>query len=218
MNALKHGCRSTKVILGDESAEEYAALVNEWTDHYKPVSHPFRVLVEEVAEAQWILMRTKREQEDVEADMRQRLPVTKWGDAEHKQRQLFMRYRTAAENRFNKAVQACERFQKSATDTWLKMDARAERKRDRCEKRLRRELERQEKETKMMAPSQPQEQVVAAVKHTIAFRELLLKEFSGFDQSMNIRFAAKRVALDASGFGGDLQWEDKWEGKWPEKK
>ena len=108
-NATKHGCRSQSKILPGESAEEYERLWQKWLTEYIPQTDFDLDLIEMAVNCEWRLRRAEKALDDVE---RQALKGSgdgaKWSDKNLKRLQLMQRYRTTAENSFNKAWRAIE--------------------------------------------------------------------------------------------------------------
>jgi hypothetical protein len=206
-NSFKHGVRSTKMIVGDEREEDYRALVEDWYDHYQPGSFAMQVLVDQLADAHWLLLRAQRRYEEAEQGLAK--PVEEWDEKEHKSLQLFMRYRTTMENSFNRKMQACERFQKTATETLLKMDARAAHKRDRMEKRMLRIAELADTFVEWNAKNFDGVKVAEFKERTFKRLLDLIQDFAGYDLDEELLRAAVRIAPDANGFGGENQWVER---------
>ena len=129
-NSTKHGCRSRERILPGESAEEYDALWREWLSEYTPESDFDLSLIDAVVNCAWRLRRADKALQDVERAMLsnhaqgptkvlkqtnsashggtcdEASDGSKWSDEHAKRLQLMQRYRTTAENSFNKAWRA----------------------------------------------------------------------------------------------------------------
>jgi len=98
LNALKHGCTSRRRLLPNESEEEWKVLAQAWLEDYQPFNDNFRSLVLEAVDLDWDLRRKQRAYDDLLYALYSRCEdPTQWTEAEHKQLQLFTRYRTAAE-------------------------------------------------------------------------------------------------------------------------
>ena len=208
MNSLTHGCRSQKLIIKGEKQEDFDALLANLMDHYRPGSPVFRNLVEELARAQWLLWRNQRTHDAVYAKLAEEVAPEDWGDAEHKRIQLYTRYLTAARNDFRKAMQDVEHFQKSAMDAMLKMDARAEHKRDRMEKRYQRSMEPHLKQIDWIEKHAPDTDLAEKKQSVEAMRQALHETFRGLDLWEVFLDAAVRVGRDATGFGGEIRTEE----------
>ena len=59
-NALRHGPMSKHVVIKGEDAEEYEALRHDLLDDWKPANTPEEMLVRQIAESAWRLMRVRR--------------------------------------------------------------------------------------------------------------------------------------------------------------
>jgi len=108
-NAIKHGCRSQTKILPGESAEEYQQVWQKWLGQYIPQTDFDLGLIEMAVNCEWRLRRSEKALDDVEREMlRGSNDGAKWSDKNVKRLQLIQRYRTTAENSFNKAWRAIE--------------------------------------------------------------------------------------------------------------
>ena len=136
-NATKHGCRSQAKILPGESAEEYQQLWQKWLGEYIPQTDFDLGLIEMAVNCEWRLRRSEKVLDDTEREMLQQSGNgAKWSDNKVKRLQLMQRYRTTAENSFNKAWRAIEfqrerkrmdkdHFKREVTDT-MKLAERPE--------------------------------------------------------------------------------------------
>ncbi len=68
-NALKHGCRSEKILLAGEDPAEFESTVDAWFDHYHPATPPAIALVEQLARSHWKLKRNQKRLEDIEYEL-----------------------------------------------------------------------------------------------------------------------------------------------------
>ncbi|HMF77824.1 MAG TPA: hypothetical protein VK604_19360 [Bryobacteraceae bacterium] len=98
MNHLTHGCRSEKIILRHEDPAEYTAVIQGWFQQYNPHSPAERLLVNETAHAQWLLLRNQRRFDDVEYE--KNMNFRNWTEEQHHEYALALRYKTAAERTF----------------------------------------------------------------------------------------------------------------------
>lgn len=106
-NSTKHGCCSKKALIQGESAEEYDELREDWLDDYRPKGKSVHMLVEQAAEAQWVLRRNLNRYNDAEESLQEKSAL-EWTDEEHKKIERFTRYRTTAERSFTRAVNTLE--------------------------------------------------------------------------------------------------------------
>src|SRR5689334_18090384 len=68
-NSTTHGCCSKKVLIEGENAEEYNELREDWLEDYRPKGKSVRMLVEQAAEAQWVLRRNMNRYNDAEVSL-----------------------------------------------------------------------------------------------------------------------------------------------------
>ncbi|HZQ54833.1 MAG TPA: hypothetical protein VFB14_21700 [Bryobacteraceae bacterium] len=113
-NALKHGCCSNRLILADESEQEWRDLLQSWLDDYQPGTQTGRSLVAKAAEAEWFLLRMIRRHKEAEQRLTDEQPdIFLWTDEQHKLLERFLRYRTTAERSFTRALNNLERLRKN---------------------------------------------------------------------------------------------------------
>jgi hypothetical protein len=105
-NATKHGCRSKTLILRHEDPAEYEALHKKWWDHYRPSGQAEEVLVQQLIDNHWFLMRAEQRME--QADFEMPADVHNWTGDQQKLFNTFQRYKTAAERAFQKSFRAVE--------------------------------------------------------------------------------------------------------------
>ncbi len=105
-NALKHGCRSEKILLAGEDPAEFESTVDAWFDHYHPATEPAIALVEQLARSHWKLKRNQKRLEEIEYE----LPAnpSDWTAVHHQQFTLFTRYLTTAERSFFRSYKEIE--------------------------------------------------------------------------------------------------------------
>ncbi len=108
-NALRHGCTSKKVIIRGESEEEFGELLDDWVEEYGSMGKSARMLVEQAAEAQWVMRRTTNRYYELEQSLQEKT-VLEWTEEDHKQMERSLRYRTAAERSFMRAVNTLEQM------------------------------------------------------------------------------------------------------------
>jgi hypothetical protein len=123
-NATKHACCSKDALIKGESQEEFTELHEDWLEDYRPKGKSVRMLVEQAAEAQWVLRRNMNRYNDAEGSLQDRNPLD-WTEEEHKKMERFTRYRTTAERSFTRAVNTLE--QVSARRQKRSEERRAER-------------------------------------------------------------------------------------------
>ncbi|MBV9081284.1 MAG: hypothetical protein JOZ62_01310, partial [Acidobacteriaceae bacterium] len=89
--------------------QEQADLFQMWLDDYNPTTGPAMMLVREVATSHWLLIRQRRRYQEAEHSIYAEQPdAMDWTPEQHKRLQLFTRYLTTAERRFNKALSQLE--------------------------------------------------------------------------------------------------------------
>ncbi len=111
-NSLKHGCRSTIVILPDEKQQDFDDLYDRWKEAYQPDTGAALELLEQFILNKWFLLRNERRYSEAEYQL-SFVPFTKWNDGQHKIYQLALRYKTAAERAASKAQRDLEDYLKN---------------------------------------------------------------------------------------------------------
>jgi hypothetical protein len=108
MNRLTHGCRSEQTILRSEDPAEYTAVIEGWFQQYDPQNPAERLLVDQTAHAQWILMRNQRRFDEV--DYEKNMHFRHWTESQHHEYALALRYKTSAERAFLRWFKELESF------------------------------------------------------------------------------------------------------------
>ncbi len=88
-NSLKHGCRSTILILPGENRQDFEDLYDRWKLTYQPQDDAELELVEKVILEKWFLLRNERRYSEMEQDLAGSSFVT-WTDQQHKNYQLAL--------------------------------------------------------------------------------------------------------------------------------
>jgi hypothetical protein len=113
-NATRHGCTSKALLLPDEDAAEWDALVERWMADYRPDSATFADQVRRAAEAEWQYLRATRRYNQAEHESFERnADPVRWTAKEHRLLDLFGRYRTTAQRWFHRERQAAEMLRKA---------------------------------------------------------------------------------------------------------
>jgi hypothetical protein len=94
-------------VIRGENEEEFTELRQDWLEDYRPTGKSVRMLVEQAAEAQWVLRRNMNRYNETEASLEDRSAL-EWTEEEHKKIERFTRYRTTAERSFTRAVNTLE--------------------------------------------------------------------------------------------------------------
>jgi hypothetical protein len=117
-NSVTHGCCSHIVLLPGENQQDLDDLYNRWIDAFQPDSTAAFELIEELVLSKWFLLRNERRYSEVEQHLAP-FPFITWTPEQHKEYQLVLRYRTAAERSANKALREVEDYFKNrrAEDT-----------------------------------------------------------------------------------------------------
>jgi hypothetical protein len=108
-NSFKHGCRALSKILPGESPDEYNQLWDNWLIQYEPESPVDLELLANVVDAQWRLWRSERALCDVErALLTLGQDASAWSPEQMKQLHLMLRYKTTAENSFQRSLRTVQ--------------------------------------------------------------------------------------------------------------
>lgn len=110
-NALKHGCRSKRLLVGDETQEEFDALEEAWRREYGSEGQATESWLRRTIERDWDLRRSERNYEAVEVELAA-IPPMQWSDEQHHKLELFLRYRTTQERSFQRAFTMLNQLQK----------------------------------------------------------------------------------------------------------
>ena len=141
-NATKHGCCSNRLILANESEEDWNALRLAWMEDYEPQTHVGRTLVYEAAQAQWMLLRARRAYHDTAQELHaEQADPLRWTDEQHTKMARFARYQTTHERAFSRALSNLEQLRRSRSLEAARA-RNAERRAEELEWRRRKEDER----------------------------------------------------------------------------
>src|SRR5438105_3626534 len=110
-NSMTHGCTSKQPVIQGESQEEFDELLEDWMQDYRPKGKSARMLVQEAAEAQWVLNRNRNRYNDLEEALQEKSAL-EWTEEEHKEMERCLRYRTTAERRLTRALNTLEQVAK----------------------------------------------------------------------------------------------------------
>ncbi|HEX4809227.1 MAG TPA: hypothetical protein VH325_09870 [Bryobacteraceae bacterium] len=110
LNEVKHGCRSQQQLLPHEDPNEWIKLRDVYMAEYDPQTPFLLELMEEAVREHWFFKRNKINLHLVQIDLPE--DVRDWTSENHHQIALFMRYRTAAERSFNRALARLRSFNK----------------------------------------------------------------------------------------------------------
>jgi hypothetical protein len=110
-NSRTHGCCSKQLVIQGESQEEFDELLQDWMEDYRPRGKSTRMLVQDAAEAQWVLNRNRNRYNDLEASLQEKSAL-EWTEEDHKEMQRCLRYRTTAERSFSRALNTLEQVAK----------------------------------------------------------------------------------------------------------
>ena len=132
-NALRHGPPSKHVVIKGEDAEEYEALRHDLLDDWKPADTPEEILVTQIAESAWRLMRVRRVEtrtydndilvaEKLNAAVAKCSPdpdgqLTQCFHSSSKQSDHIRRYETTIERSYYRAITELRKLQKERKKT-----------------------------------------------------------------------------------------------------
>jgi hypothetical protein len=100
-----------RLVLQDESREDWEALYRSWNETYQPDSLLAADLVTRVAVADWVYQRTVRRYDQYEAKFNGR-SIVDWTEDEHRHLERCLRYQTRAERSFYRARTALETWRR----------------------------------------------------------------------------------------------------------
>ena len=107
-NRLSHGFASSAVLIDDENPEEFKGLLRGLTEEYKPVTDTEVILVEKMAQHQWLCLRAFRLQGMAFTDELRKSSEF----AIPKSLGLLIRYHTTADRAFHRAHNELAKSQK----------------------------------------------------------------------------------------------------------
>jgi hypothetical protein len=107
MNGLTHGFASAQSIIPGEDQEEFLALLADLRTEYQPVTPTEEILVEKMAQTQWLTQRALNLQGDAFLDLLQNKQL-----GVPKNLGLLIRYYTTADRAFHKAHNELVKAQK----------------------------------------------------------------------------------------------------------
>ncbi len=108
-NAITHGCRARTHIIRGERQEDFDQLSNRWIAHYKPEEEVEAELVEKLILEKWLLLRNERRFAELEQKL-SAFDFIDWTPEQHKEFQLALRYKTAAERSVARAAREVENY------------------------------------------------------------------------------------------------------------
>ncbi|MGC2661328.1 MAG: hypothetical protein WA324_25520 [Bryobacteraceae bacterium] len=108
--ALKHGCRSSQLLLPHEDPKEWARMLERYVEEYQPQSAFLEELVLEAAQAHWFFKRTQTNFHQTQMKLPQ--DPTTWTAENHHQIALFLRYQTTAERSHQRALAKLQSYQR----------------------------------------------------------------------------------------------------------
>jgi hypothetical protein len=114
-NAIKHGCCAVDtLIMPNERMEDYTALENIWLNAYQPSTEAELHLVQELANADWLLQRATRAYANVESELYKANPnPAEWTEAQDRKLGRYLRYKTAHTNNVIKCQKRVETYRKA---------------------------------------------------------------------------------------------------------
>ncbi len=104
-NAMKHGCRARRLILGDERQEDYDRMAAGWKEEFGGEGQAGESLLQRVILNDWQLRRAERRHMEAETELAEVEPM-EWTAEQHHKLELFLRYKTTAERSFYRAYNA----------------------------------------------------------------------------------------------------------------
>ncbi|MGC2657254.1 MAG: hypothetical protein WA324_04700 [Bryobacteraceae bacterium] len=108
--ALKHGCRSSQLLLRHEDPQEWMRMLERYVEEYQPQSAFVEDLVLEAAQAHWFFKRTQTNFHQTQMQLPQ--DPTTWTAENHHQIALFLRYQTTAERSHQRALAKLQSYQR----------------------------------------------------------------------------------------------------------
>jgi len=126
--------RSRSVIAGDELQEDFDRLAAGWRAEYEPEGQAGESLIERVILGDWFLRRAERVCMEAEAELAAVHPLD-WTEEQHKQMQLYSRYKTTAERSFYRAFYAVRGLRKDKLKEELDI-ARVRKQMEQCAREI----------------------------------------------------------------------------------
>ncbi len=114
-NSTTHGLRAKKVrLLGDETQDQYDAVVEGWSKQFEPADYQEEKLVETLIFNDWMHQRAQRWLLEGEASMVERFGVDPlhWPGEQRHSLELVQRYKTTAERAFYRSWSALQGLRK----------------------------------------------------------------------------------------------------------
>jgi hypothetical protein len=127
-NARKHGMRSKKLIVEDETQEAFDSLAAGWRAEYDDDGQATKSLLERVILNDWFLRRAERRYMGAEEELAQKNTL-EWTEEDHKKIELYLRYKTTNERSFYRAFNSLRGLRKDKIREALdleKMEKQAE--------------------------------------------------------------------------------------------
>ncbi len=119
-NSTSHGLRAKKVrLLGDETQDQYDAVVEGWNKQFEPADYQKEKLVETLIFNDWMHRRPQKWLLDSEASMVERFGVDPlhWPAEQRHLLELVQRYKTTAERAFYRSWSALQGLRKDIMRT-----------------------------------------------------------------------------------------------------
>ncbi len=119
-NSTTHGLRAKKVrLLGDETQDQYDAVVEGWSKQFEPADYQEEKLVETLIFNDWMHQRAQRWLLEGEASMVERFGVDplEWPAEPRHSLELVQRYKTTAERAFYRSWSALQGLRKDIMRT-----------------------------------------------------------------------------------------------------
>jgi hypothetical protein len=111
LNALKHGLCAKSVIVPGESPEEYDDMRADLLDQFKPDTPQEQMLVDQLAQSYWALLRARRKETELLASQAA-MQAWEWTDEYLHSVERFNRYRNSSERAYQRALGTLQKFQK----------------------------------------------------------------------------------------------------------
>jgi hypothetical protein len=110
----RHGCTSKRLLLPDEKAETWEALLEDLTEEYGPETAADCQLVHEAARSVWVLNRNNLRYDEIEQKLyEEQRDSTQWTEEQWRRLELRTRYRTTAERSWMRAMRGLEHVRRN---------------------------------------------------------------------------------------------------------
>ena len=142
LNAIKHACTSSRLLLPDEDKAELDELLEGLHEQYRPETAFHVQFVVEAARSIWFLKRNNRRYDEYEQALHKQQPdSTQWTEEQWRQLDLRTRYRTTGERGCTRALKNLAhirgRWGKFAEAAAIEVKPKEEKKPEPAEKPLR---------------------------------------------------------------------------------